>query len=302
MLHLTLRQLQVFESTARHLSLSRAAEELHLSQPGVSMQLKKLAEAVGHPLIEQSSKRVRLTDQGQELVTTAREILGAVKRYELSLIARQGLTQGTLRLVAISTASYFIPRLLSKFAQVHPGVKISLCVTNRELVLHSLTSGLEDLFILGQPPEGLAVTAIPFMENPLIVLAAPDHPLAKVRNIPLARLAEEAWLMRESGSGTRKAAERLFAENGLILKARMELGNNESIKQAVLTGLGISVLSRHTLALHDPAQFAVLDVQGFPIIRQWYAVYPAGRQRSVVARTFLDFLLLHGTRHNVDPP
>jgi DNA-binding transcriptional LysR family regulator len=204
--------------------------------------------------------------------------------------------------VAISTASYFIPRLLSKFAQVHPGVKISLCVTNRELVLHSLTSGLEDLFILGQPPEGLAVTAIPFMENPLIVLAAPDHPLAKVRNIPLARLAEEAWLMRESGSGTRKAAERLFAENGLILKARMELGNNESIKQAVLTGLGISVLSRHTLALHDPAQFAVLDVQGFPIIRQWYAVYPAGRQRSVVARTFLDFLLLHGTRHNVDPP
>jgi DNA-binding transcriptional LysR family regulator len=302
MLHLTLRQLQVFESTARHLSLSRAAEELHLSQPGVSMQLKKLAEAVGHPLIEQSSKRVRLTDQGQELVTTAREILGAVKRYELSLIARQGLTQGTLRLVAISTASYFIPRLLSKFAQVHPGVKISLCVTNRELVLHSLTSGLEDLFILGQPPEGLAVTAIPFMENPLIVLAAPDHPLAKVRNIPLARLAEEAWLMRESGSGTRKAAERLFAENGLILKARMELGNNESIKQAVLTGLGISVLSRHTLALHDPAQFAVLDVQGFPIIRQWYAVYPAGRQRSVVARTFLDFLLSHGTRHNVDPP
>lgn len=302
MLHLTLRQLQVFESTARHLSLSRAAEELHLSQPGVSMQLKKLAEAVGHPLIELSSKRVRLTDQGQELVTTAREILGAVKRYELSLIARQGLTQGTLRLVAISTASYFIPRLLSKFAQVHPGVKISLCVTNRELVLHSLTSGLEDLFILGQPPEGLAVTAIPFMENPLIVLAAPDHPLAKVRNIPLARLAEEAWLMRESGSGTRKAAERLFAENGLILKARMELGNNESIKQAVLTGLGISVLSRHTLALHDPAQFAVLDVQGFPIIRQWYAVYPAGRQRSVVARTFLDFLLSHGTRHNVDPP
>jgi DNA-binding transcriptional LysR family regulator len=299
MLHLTLRQLQVFESTARHLSLSRAAEELHLSQPGVSMQLKKLGEAVGHPLLEQNSKRVKLTDQGQELVATAREILGAVKRYELSLVARQGLTQGTLRLVVISTASYFIPRLLGVFAQMHPGVKISLRVTNRELVLESLTAGLDDLYVLGQPPEGLAVTAIPFMDNPLVVLAAPDHPLAKARHIPLSRLADEPWLLREPGSGTRKAAERLFAENGLTLKPRMELGNNEAIKQAVLTGLGISVLSHHTLALHDPAQFAVLDVQGFPIIRQWYAVYPAGRQRSVVARTFLDFLLSHGSRHDL---
>ena len=299
MLHLTLRQLQVFESTARLVSLSRAAEELHLSQPGVSMQLKKLAEVVGHPLLEQNSKRVKLTEQGQELVTTAREILGAVKRYELSLVARQGLTQGTLRLVVISTASYFIARLLGEFAQMHPGVKISLRVSNRELILESLTAGLDDLYILGQPPEGLAVTAIPFLDNPLVVLAAPDHPLARTRHIPLARLAEEPWLLREPGSGTRKALERLFAENDLTLKPRMELGDNESIKQAVLTGLGISVLSRHTLALHEPTQFAILDVQGFPIIRQWYAVYPAGRQRSVVARTFLDFLLSHGTRHDV---
>lgn len=263
------------------------------------MQLKKLAETVGHPLLDQGSKRVKLTEQGQELVATAREILGAVKRYELSLVARQGLTQGTLRLIAISTASYFIPRLLGEFAQLHPGIKISLRVTNREQVLETLSSGLDDLYILGQPPEGLAVTAIPFMENPLVVLAAPDHPLAKTRHIPLARVAVEPWLLREPGSGTRKAVERLFAENGFKLAPRMELGNNESIKQAVLTGLGISVLSRHTLALHDPAQFAVLDVQGFPIIRQWYAVYPAGRQRSVVARTFLDFLLSHGTRHDI---
>ncbi len=291
MLHLTLRQLQVFESTARHLSLSRAAEELHLSQPGVSMQLKKLTEAVGHPLMEQTGKRFRLTEQGQDLVTTARDILGAVKRYELSLVARQGLTQGSLRLAAISTTSYLIPRLLSEFAKIHPGIKISLNVTNREQVLHTLGAGLNDLYILGQPPEGLAVTAIPFMENPLVVLAAPDHPLAKARNIPLARLTEEPWLLRESGSGTRKAVERLFTENGFTLRPRMELGNNESIKQAVLTGLGISVLSRHTLALHDPAQFAVLDVQGFPILRQWYAVYPGARELSVVARTFLDFLL-----------
>jgi DNA-binding transcriptional LysR family regulator len=200
--------------------------------------------------------------------------------------------------VAISTATYFVPRLLGEFAQLHPGVKASLRVTNREQLLETLAAGLEDLYILGQPPEGLAVTAIPFMDNPLVVLAAPDHPLAHKKHISLARLAEEPWLLREPGSGTRKAVERLFAENGLTLTPRMELGNNEAIKQAVLTGLGISVLSRHTLALHDPAQFALLDVQGFPIIRQWYAVYPAGRQRTVVARTFLDFLLSHGTRND----
>jgi DNA-binding transcriptional LysR family regulator len=295
MLHLTLRQLQVFESVARHLSLSRAAEELHLSQPGVSMQLKKLSEAVGHALLEQASKKVKLTDQGLELVATAREILGSVKRYELSLVARQGLSGGSLRIVAITTATYFVPRLLGEFSRRHPGVKVSLSVTNREQVLASLASGLEDLYILGQPPEGLAVTAVPFLENPLVVLAAPDHVLANKKNIPLARLAEEAWLLREPGSGTRKAVERLFADQGLRLTPRMELGSNEAIKQAVLAGLGISVVSRHTLTLHAPGQFAILDALGFPILRQWYAVYPAGRQRSVVARTFLDFLLSDGT-------
>ena len=296
MLHLTLRQLQVFESTARHLSLSRAAEELHLSQPGVSMQLKKLAEAVGHPLLDQASKRVKLTEQGHELVATAREILGAVKRYEISLVARQGLSGGNLRIVAITTAAYFVPHLLGEFSKLNPGVKVSFRVTNREQVLASLASGLEDLYILGQPPEGLAVTAIPFLENPLVVLAAPDHPLAHKKAIPLARLAEEPWLLREPGSGTRKAVERLFTDHGLRLTTRMELGSNEAIKQAVLAGLGISVVSRHTLTLHAPGQFAILDAVGFPILRQWYAVYPAGRQRSVLARTFLDFLLSDGTK------
>jgi len=296
MLHLTLRQLQVFESAARHLSLSRAAEELHLSQPGVSMQLKKLAEAVGHPLLEQTGKRINLTEQGQELVSTAREILGAVVRYEHSLVARRGLSGGSLRIVAITTASYFVPRLLGEFSKRHPGVKVFLRVTNREQVLSSLAAGLDDLYILGQPPEGLAVTAIPFLKNPLVVLAAPDHPLADHKAIPVARLAEEPWLLREPGSGTRLAVERLFADRGFQLSPRMELGSNEAIKQAVLAGLGISVVSRHTLSLHAPGQFALLDAEGFPIPRQWYAVYPAGRQRSVVARTFLDFLLSDGTR------
>ncbi len=291
MLHLTLRQLQVFESTARHLSVSRAAEELHLSQPGVSMQLKKLSEAVGQPLLEQAGKRLRLTDQGQELLIAAREMLSALKRYELSLVARRGLTKGNLRLVAVTTAGYFMPRLLGAFSRLHPGVKLSLRVTNREQVLESLVAGLDDLYILGQPPEGLAVTAMPFLSNPLVVLAPADHRLARARAIPVARLAEESWLLREPGSGTRKAVERLFADHGLTLTPRMELGSNEAIKQAVLEGLGISVVSRHALAPRISEQFAILDVLGFPITRQWYVVYPAGRLRSVATRTFLDFLL-----------
>ena len=295
MLHLTLRQLQVFESVARHLSLSRAAEELHLSQPGVSMQMKKLGDSVGHPLLEQSGKGVRLTEQGKDMLVAARDIFAALKRFELSQVARRGLTEGSLRLVIISTATYFVPRLLGEFAKRHPGVKVSLSVTNREQVLEMLAAGKDDLYILGQPPEGLPVTALPFMDNPLVVLAAPEHPLAWQRNIPLARLAEEPWLLREPGSGTRLAVERLFNERGLTLTSRMELGNNEAIKQAVLAGLGISVLSRHTLALHPPDQFAVLDAEGFPIMRQWYVVHPADRRHSVVARVFLDFLLSQGS-------
>ena len=231
MLNLTLRQLQVFESTARHLSLSRAAEELHLSQPGVSMQIKKLSEAVGQPLLVLNGKRVQLTDQGQELVGAARDILGALKRFELSLVARTGLAKGNLRLVAISTATYFVPRLLGEFAQLHPGVKASLRVANREQLLESLSAGLEDLYILGQPPEGLAVTAFPFMDNPLVVLAAPDHPLAHKKHISLARLAEEPWLMREPGSGTRKAVERLFADHGLSLTPHERKVNFRNVRK-----------------------------------------------------------------------
>jgi DNA-binding transcriptional LysR family regulator len=300
MLHVTIRQLKIFEAVARQLSITRAAEELHLSQPAVSMQMKKLAEVVGQPLMEQDGKRVRLTGAGEELAISAREVIRSLKRFELGLVARKGLAGGFLRLAAITTATYFVPRLLGEFAKLHPGVKVSLRVVNREQALESLAAGLEDLYVLGQPPVNLAVTAQPFMDNPLVVIAAPDHPLALKRNIPLARLIEEPWLMREEGSGTRKAVERLFASQGLALTPRMELGGSEAIKQAVLAGLGISVLSQHSLALHSPDQFAILDAKGFPIRRQWHAVYPAERPLTVVARTFLDFLLTYGKSHDTD--
>lgn len=290
MLHLTLRQLQVLQSVARHESLSRAAAELHLSQPGVSMQLKKLAEAVEAPLIEQVGKRIRLTAAGQALTQTAREMFAALDRCETQLAALSGMQSGRLRLMVITTASYFAPRLLGEFSRRYPGIEVSLSVTNRERVLASIAEGLDDIYFLGQPPEGLEVVAQPFMENPLLVVAPLDHPLAQVRNIPLAQLAEEPWLMREPGSGTRKAVERLFAERGLSANVRMELGANEAIKQAILAGLGISVLSRHSLVFDAADQFAFLDVEGFPILRHWHVVYPAKRPLSLVARAFLDFL------------
>lgn len=289
--HTTFRQLEIFEAIARLGSFTRAAEELYLTQPTISMQMKKLADIVGVPLVEQVGKKVQLTDAGRDLAQTCREVFGVMDRFTMAVAERQGLKKGKLALMAVTTASYFAPRLLGEFSHLYPGIEVSLTVTNREQVLASLAENLADLYLLGQPPEDIEVVARPFMCNPLVVLAAPGHPLAGQADIPLERLAQEPWLLREPGSGTRKAVERLFAEEGLELRPRMALGGNEAIKQAILAGLGISVMSTHSLTLNAPDQFAILKAKGFPICRQWYAVYPAGRQLSAVARTFLDFLL-----------
>lgn len=287
----TFRQLEIFEAIARLGSFTRASEELFLTQPTVSMQMKKLTEMVGVPLIEQVGKKIHLTEDGKELAQATREVFGIMDRFAMAAAERQGLKRGQLRLMAITTASYFAPRLLSEFAKLYPGINVSLRVTNKEQVLASIANNLDDLYLLGQPPEEMETESTPIMDNPIVVLAAPDHPLAKEKNISLERLAEEPWLMREKGSGTRNAIERKFNQLGITLRPRLELGSNEAVKQAILTGLGISALSRHTLALNQPSQFAILDVQGFPILRHWYAIYPAGRQLSVAARAFLDYLL-----------
>src|SRR5574340_271179 len=277
--HTTFRQLEIFEAIARLGSFTRASEELFLSQPTVSMQMKKLAEMIGAPLIEQVGKKIHLTPDGQQLAQATREIFSILDHYTMSVDERRGLKQGKLSLMAITTASYFAPRLLGEFAKLYPGIDVSLRVTNKEHVLASIAEGLDDLYFLGQPPEDIHV------------VATPDHPLADQKKISLERLALEPWLMREKGSGTRIAIERRFAEHGITLHPRLELGSSEAIKQAILAGLGISALSRHALSLNAAEQFAVLDVEGFPILRHWYAVYPAGRQLSVVARAFLDYLL-----------
>ena len=298
----TFRQLEIFESIARLGSFTRAADELHLTQPTVSMQIKKLTDTVGAPLLEQVGKKVHLTDTGRDLVKAAREIFSILDGFAMSVAERQGMKKGRLKLMAITTASYFAPRLLGEFSRLYPGIEVTLRVTNREKLLASMADNPDDLYILGQPPEDIDVIATPFMENPLVMLAPPDHPLAGKKNIPLKRLAQEPWLMREAGSGTRIAIEKLFASKGIELRPRLELGSNEAIKQAILSGLGISALSIHALALDQAGQFALLDAEGFPIQRHWYVVYPTARPPSVVARAFMGFLLQQEGRMSPSAP
>ncbi len=291
MRHVTMRQLKVFESIARHLSFTRAAEELYLTQPTVSMQIKKLSDEVGLPLYEQIGKRIHLTDAGRELQAACRDILGRLEQLEMAFSEMKGVKKGRLRLTVVTTAKYFAPQLLGLFCQVYPGIEVALKVTNREEALERLMSNEDDLYILGQPPEELDVESVPFLENPLVVLARKDHPLANRKSIPLKRLADEPFLVREAGSGTRLAFERLMKKHGLKVNVRMEIGSNEAIKQAVAGGLGLAVLSHHSIKLDTSSGvLAVLNVQHFPIQRYWYIVHPRTKQLSVVARTFLDFL------------
>ena len=293
--HATLHQLKVFEAIARSGSFTRAAEEMFLSQPTVSQQIKQLTKAVGMPLFEQIGKRLYLTDAGKEVLIVCKDISERMSQLEMTLADLRGLKQGNLRLTVITTAKYFVPRLLGQFRHRYPGIKVSLQVTNRKQVLERLSENLDDLYILGQPPEGLDINLRPMLENALVAIAPSAHPLAHEKNIPLQRLAEEPFIMREAGSGTRMAVERFFAENRVEINVEMEIGSNEAIKHAIVGGLGVSVLSRHVLALEGTkGPLTILDVEGLPIQRHWYIVYPASKQLSVVAQTFLEYLLDEG--------
>ena len=269
----TLHQLKVFEAAARHSSFTRAAEELFLTQPTVSMQIKQLTKSVGLPLFEQVGKRLYLTEAGKELFATCRQIFDNIAQFEIKVADLKGLKQGQLRLAVITTAKYFIPRLLSPFCQLYPGIDIALQVTNHEGITERMASNLDDLYIMSQVPENLDVNFQAFLENPLVVLAPANHPLVNEKKIPIQRLASEPFIMREPGSGTRRSVQKLFDEQGVAVKVKLELGSNEAIKQAIAGGLGISVLSRHTL-ISDAVELSILDVEHFPIKRDWYMVYP----------------------------
>jgi DNA-binding transcriptional LysR family regulator len=291
-MHITLRQLQVFEAAARLAGYTRASEALHLSQPAVSMQIRQLEEQAGMPLFDQIGKKIRLTDAGRTLYRHAQGILAQVQEAQLELEELRGVRRGQLNITVASTANYFAPRLLATFCQRYPGVKVSLDVSNREHILAQLGDSDKDLAIMGQPPDGSNLVAHPFMENPLVVIAAPSHPLAGDRAILPARLAEESFISREPGSGTRMAAERFFDAAGIRLTTAMEMSSNEAIKQAVQAGLGLGVVSIHTLEMERALdRLVILDVQGFPILRHWYVVHRPAKRFSTVAQAFLDFVL-----------
>jgi DNA-binding transcriptional LysR family regulator len=291
--HATLRQLQVFEAIVRLGSFTRAAEELFLTQPTVSMQIKKLSEAMGLPLFEHIGRRIQPTEAGLELYDACRSIFGTLANLEMKMADLKGMKRGRLRLAVITTAKYFSPEILGEFSRLYPGVELALKVTNRDRIIERMLANEDDLYIMGQAPtDELDIEAHPFAPNPLVVVAPRDHPLVRERKIPLARLAEEPLLLREPGSGMRDATLRLFEAAGLQPQVRMELGSNEAITHAIVGGLGLSILSLHTLTLvGTDGPVAVLDVEGLPIMRQWYLVHPKGKELSLVARTFLDFAI-----------
>ncbi len=292
MLHLTLRQLQVFAAVARHLSHSRAAEELYLSQPAVSMQIKQLEQNVGLPLLEQTGKQLHLTEAGREMLHYSLSITQQLTELEEVFSAMKGLERGHLSISVVSTANYFMPQLLAKFIQTHAKIQVSLSVANRDAVIKQLADNVADFAIMGQPPQGADMLAEPFMQNPLVVIAAPAHPLAGARKIQPRQLSNETFLLREQGSGTRGVVERFFTSHKLSLPVHMEMDTNEAIKQAVQAGMGIGIISQHGIELElETKRLVVLDVDHFPIIRHWYIVHRKNKRPSVAAQEFERFLL-----------
>jgi DNA-binding transcriptional LysR family regulator len=291
-MNVSLRQLRVFEAVARQLSYTRAAEELHLTQPAVSMQVRQLEDEVGLPLFEKLGKTIGLTEAGREIYHYSRGINRSLQEMEEVLESLKGVRRGRLSVAVASTVNYFAPKLLAVFHQRYPGISLKLDVTNREQLLRLLEANAVDMVLMGQPPDAVDVESEAFMENPLVVIAPPEHPLAREHDVPLAQLAAEVFVMREPGSGTRQAMERFFAEQGIAIRHGMQMTRNEAIKQAVRAGLGLSVVSLHTVELElETRRLVVVDVQEFPIERQWHLVYRRGKRLSPAARAFRDFVV-----------
>jgi DNA-binding transcriptional LysR family regulator len=293
-MHFTFRQMQIFESVARLLSFSRAAEELHLTQPAVSMQIRQLEETVGLPLLEQVGKKIHLTEAGEEFHHQCRIVARQLRETKEAMESlRQGV-RGRLDIAIISTAKYFMPMLLARFCKVHPDVQLRLTVGNRERILEQLADNDVDLAVMGRPPSEVSVISEAFAKNPHVVIAPPGHRFQNAKRLSVQRIAEEPLIVRERGSGTRHLLERLFSEHGVKLQARMEMSSNETIKQAVSAGMGISLLSLHTLKLElKTGALVVLPVQGLPVVRDWHLVHLREKRLPPVARAFKSFLQEH---------
>lgn len=289
--HASLRQIQVFESVARNLSFTRAAEELHLTQPTVSSQVKSLVETVGLPLYEQVGRNIFLTEIGGQVATTCREIINQLSNLEMLLDDYRGMKRGRLRIAVVSTAKYFVPIALGRFSKLYPEIELGLKISNREEIFRRIEQNLDDLYILGQIQTATVdLDVVPFAPNPLVIIANKQNPLVGEK-VSLQRLAEESFIMREEGSGIRSAVEELFAEHNLTINERLSIDTNESVKLCVAGDLGVACVSGHALDLDsNSSRIAKLDVEGFPIRKQWNIVYPSGKELSVLAKEFLQLL------------
>ncbi|MBE0453533.1 MAG: LysR family transcriptional regulator [Roseovarius sp.] len=283
-MRVTLRQLQVFSAVAERLSYTAAAEALHLTQPAVFAQVRQLEAQVGEPLIARAGRRLMVTEAGALVLRSAAAILAEADRLEAGIAALRGLSAGRLDLAVVSTAKYTLPWLIGPFSRAHPGIDIRLTVGNRRELLERFADHRDDLYVLGALPDDLDADHVPLAENLIVVVAAPDHPLAGRVGVALADLAAFPLVMRETGSGTRRAAEAQFAEAGLVPRIHYELGANEAVKQAVIAGLGPAILSRGTVELELAHGYLVeLDVAGFPLRRSWSMAWSRARPLSRAA-------------------
>jgi DNA-binding transcriptional LysR family regulator len=295
MRHATIRQLQIFSIAATQLSFARAAEQLHLTHAAISLQIKQLEEVAGIEFFERIGKRVFLTEAGEVMLQYARQILQSLKEADESLSAIKGLKGGRLAVAVTSTAEYFAPALLAAFRKSQPDVRIRLLIDNRDTVGRLLAQNEVDLAIMGRPPADLDAESVAFAPHPLVVIAATDHPLAGRKQVKVEELAAETMIVREVGSGTRSALESFFTEHGVALRVGMEMGSNEAIKQAVVAGLGVALISRHTLGLElSSGRLALLEVEGTPVMRRWHLVRHRNKRLTPALGAFWDFVLGFG--------
>lgn len=288
--HGILPQLQVFEAVSRYESCTRAADELCMAQPTVSVQLRKLTETIGLPLFEQVGRRMCVTEAGHALYSASADIFARLQQLEDAFADMRGLRTGSLRLAVGTAGKYLAPRMLAGFLNQYPGVEVFLQIHNREMLLRRLAENVDDLYIFADPPDGEVISQS-ILPNSMVVFARADHPLAQQKAIAFDRFAEEWFIIREPGSGTRMLVNNIFAARGRKPRVRAELSTNEAIQQGILAGLGVSIMSRYALGLDvEQKQLVALDVEGFPIQCSWCFVYPHGKQLSLVAQAFMDLV------------
>ena len=291
----SLKQIQTFIEVTRQGSVSKAAEKLCVTQPAVSMHIRQLEEAFGVALVEAQGRGIRLTDAGRTFAGRANVVMAELHELESLMAEYAGAHKGRIALAVVSTAKYFVPMLLMRFSRLYPDIEVRLHIENRESVLGMLERSEADLVIMGRAPRNMTTQAAAFATNPMAIVAAPSHALAGRKNLPFSVLADYAFVMRESGSGTRAAMERLFALHEVPLKVAMEMPSNETIKQAVMAGMGLSFLSLRTLRQELAGGYLVqLDINGMPIVGQWFVTHMASKTLSPAARAFKAFLVEQG--------